>query len=183
LVFLLPIAVRQNQLSTLETRVSGLEIQTMREALGHWLDAKGYENQRYLLVVRPAVLRPAFAERILGDGTSAGENAQLSSAQNPVVVPWIIVALLRERDDHPLGRSVGLQICVFDQDCVSQTLHDAHSVVIGLEDSVHVIRSSAVPYVINLSAITSKPIVPEIERTRESTLAPEPAPGRAASGG
>jgi len=183
LVFLLPVAVRQNQLSTLETQVSGLEIQSMREALGRWIDAKGYENQRYLLVIRPRVLRPAFAERILGHGTSAGENAQLSSAQNPVVVPWIIIALLRERDDHPLGRSVGLQICVFDQDCVAQTLREAHSVVIGIEDSVHVIRSSTVPYVINLSAITSKPIVPAIERTEASTLAPEHATGGAASGG
>jgi hypothetical protein len=177
LVFLLPVAVRQNQLSLLETRVSGLEIQTMRAALAEWVEAKGYENRRYLLVIRPTVLRPVFAERILGNGTSAGENAQLASAQNPVVVPWIIIALLRERNDHPLGRSVGsLQICVFDQACVEKTLRDPHSVVIGIEDSVHVIKSSAVPYVINLSATTSRPIVPEIERAEAWKVAPEHAP-------
>jgi len=182
LVFLLPVALRQNQLSTLETQVSGLEIETVREALGRWVDAKGYESQRYLLVVRPRVLRPAFAERILGGESSAGENAQLSSAQNPVMVPWLIIALLRERADHPLGRSVGLQICVFDQGCVQRTLRDPRTVVIGLEDSVHVVRSSAVPYVINLSAITSKPIVPDIERTDAWALSPQP-PGGTASGG
>jgi len=176
LVLLLPVAIRQNQLSTLETRVSGLEIQSIREALAHWLDAKGYEYQRYLLVIRPTELRPAFAEQILGDGTSAGENARLASAQNPAVVPWIIIALLRERDDHPLGRSVDLQSCAFDQACVEKALRNPHAVVIGLEDSVHVIKSSAVPYVINLSAITSKPIVPRIERAEEWKAAPQGSP-------
>ena len=163
MLFLLPVSIRQEQLSKLETEVSGLEIQTVRDALDRWFAAKGYETQRYLLVVRPAVLRPLVAERMLGSGTSAGENAQLNSAQNPVVIPWMIIALLRERADHPVGRSVGLQICVFDQDCVRQTLRDPHSVVIGIEDPVHIIKSSVPPYVLNLSQLTSRPIVPQIE--------------------
>jgi hypothetical protein len=163
LVFLLPVALRQHQLSRLETEVSGLEIQTMRQALGRWLDSKGYEHQRYVLVVRPVALRPILAERMLGDGTSAGENAQLSSAQNPVVVPWMIVALLRERHDHPVGRAVGMSVCVSDQSCVAESLRHPDTVATGVADSVHVIRSSVPPYVINLSLLTSKPVFPVIE--------------------
>jgi hypothetical protein len=162
LLFLLPVALRQERLSTLETQVSGLEIETMRGALAQWLGAKGYERQRYLLVVQPPLLRPAFAQAILGSGGSAGENARLSSAQSAAVVPWMIVAVLREHDDHPVGRSVNLHGCVFDQSCVDRALRDPFSVVIGLEDSVHVIRTSAAPYVINLSAITARPIIPAV---------------------
>ena len=162
-VFLLPVAIVQNRLSRLETQVSGLEIQTMRTALDHWLDDKGYENQRYLLVVRPVRLRPTFAERLLGDSKYTGENAQLASAQNPVVVPWMANAVLRERLDQPMGRTVGLNICIFDQPCVARTLSDPHNVAIGIEDPVHVIKSSITPYVINLSLITSKPVIPIIE--------------------
>jgi hypothetical protein len=162
-VFLLPIAVIQNRLSSLEAAVSGREIQSMRAALWHWLDTKGYENQRYLLVVRPLVERPPFEARLLGDTAKSGENTLLSSAGNPISIPWMIAALLRERPDHPVGRSVGLMICVFDQACARRAIHDSHTVVIGLADSVSVIRSSERPYVINLSLLTEKPVVPVVE--------------------
>jgi hypothetical protein len=178
LIFVVPVAIRQERLSTLETRVSDLEIQTMRAALAGWLQAKGYERQRYLLVVRPFVLRPPFAELIVGKEDSAGENARLASAQNPAVVAWMIIALLRERQDHPVGRSVGLEWCATDQACVERVLHDQHSVAVAVVDPVHVVRSSAAPYVIDLSSITSRHIVPVIERIEPSMPVPKPAPPR-----
>jgi hypothetical protein len=172
-VFLLPVAIEQKQLSTLETQVSGLEIQTTRTGLAHWLEGKGYDNQRYLLVVRPLSLRPTFAERLLGDGRNAGENAQFSSAQNPVVVPWMIIALLRERDDHPVGGAIGLTECVSDQECIERSLKNPHTVAIGIADAVHVIRSRENPFVINLSLPTSRPIAPVIQRIEEPSFKPE----------
>jgi hypothetical protein len=182
LIFLLPVAIRQERLSTLETQVSDLEIRTMRAGLAGWLDTKGWDNQRYLLVVRPFVFRPAFAERVLGDGASAGENARLSTAQSPAVVPWMIIALLRERNDHPVGRSVGLDWCVTDQDCVQRVLRDGHSVAVALVDSVHRIESSTVPYVINLSLLTDRPVAPVIER-KEAQAPPPKAAARTATVG
>jgi hypothetical protein len=164
-VFLLPVATEQNKLSTLETQVSALEVQTMREALGRWLASKGWENQRYLLVVRPSSLRPTFAQQLLGNEIYAGETAQFSSVQNPVVVPWMIIALLRERDDHPVGRTVALTQCVSDQQCIERSLKDPHMVAIGIAD-VQVIRSRENPFVINLSLPTSTPILPVIEHVQ-----------------
>jgi hypothetical protein len=175
LVFLLPVAIRQERLSRLETEISGLEVQSVRAALGRWIDGKGYEKQRYLLFVRPALLRSPLAERIMGTGPIAGENGEFSSAQNPIVIPFMTIALLRERTDHPIGRTMGLKGCVFEQSCIPVTLKDPHTVAIGIADAVHVIRSSEDPYVINLSGLTSRPIVPVIEHIETPRLSPEPA--------
>jgi hypothetical protein len=175
LVFLLPVAIRQERLSRLETEISGLEVQSVRAALARWIDDKGYEKQRYLLFVRPALLRSPLAERIMGTGPIAGENGEFSSAQNPIVIPFMTIALLRERSDHPVGRTVGLKGCVFEQSCVSVALKDPHTVAIGIADAVHVIRSSEDPYVINLSGLTSRPIVPVIEHIETPAQRPEPA--------
>jgi hypothetical protein len=77
----------------------------------------------------------------------------------------MIIALLRERDDHPVGRTVGVTQCVSDQQCIERALKDPHTVAIGIAD-VHVIRSRENPFVINLSLATSTPIVPVIERVQ-----------------
>jgi hypothetical protein len=147
----------------------------VRASLGQWVDGKGYEKQRYLLFVRPPSLRSPLAERIMGTGPIAGENGEFSSAQNPVVIPWMIIALLRERSDQPLGRTMNLQNCDYEQNCVRQTLKDPRTVAIGIADGVHVIRSSEDPYVINLSVLTSRPIAPMIEHAEPSTLVPQPS--------
>jgi hypothetical protein len=175
LLFLLPVAIRQERLSRLETEISGLEVQTVRAALGQWLDGKGYEKQRYLLFVRPPLLRSPLAERIMGAGPIAGENGEFSSAQNPIVIPFMTIALLRERSDHPVGQTIGLKHCLYGQSCIQEALKDPHTVVIGITDGVHVIRTPEDPYVINLSGLTSRPIVPEIERIETPAPMPEPA--------
>jgi len=180
LVFLLPVAIRQEQLSTLQIETSRVEIESVRASLGQWIDGKGYEKQRYLLFVRPPSLRSPLAERIMGTGPIAGENGEFSSAQNPVVIPWMIIALLRERSDQPLGRTMDLQNCDYEQNCIRRTLKDPRTVVIGIADGVHVIRSSEDPYVINLSMLTSRPFFPVIEHIEASALMPESSAGGAA---
>jgi hypothetical protein len=163
LVLLLPIALTQSRLSSLEVEVSGLEVQTIRSALNDWLDHKGYRDQRYLLFVRPLRPRPAFAEQRMPKAQGLGENAVLSSAMNPVSIPWMIDAVLRERNDHPIGRSVALIDCGFDQPCVRSALRDPKAVVIGIADTVKVTKTSEMPFVINLSLITTKSVTPVIE--------------------
>jgi len=156
---LLPVVIAQAHLSALETTVSRIEIDSLRASLDQWLDRKGYVGQRYLLAVRPQVPRPALAQSV---GAGAGDGAILSSAANWVQISWMVTALLRERSDHPLGRSVRLVDCVLDQACVEQALRDPHTVAIGVADGA-LIRSAERPYVINLSLLTSRPVVPRIE--------------------
>jgi hypothetical protein len=160
---LVPVVAVQNKLSFLEVAVSGIEIQSMRSRLAEWLNDKGYLSQRYLLIVRPTKERPAFVEDMLR-GTNAGENAVLSSAENPVSIPWMVTALLRERNDHPIGKSVELVSCFFDQECANGVLASGSKVVIGITNGDAAIRSIEQPFVINNSTLTSKQITPVWDR-------------------
>lgn len=162
-IFVVPIAMAQNKLSFLETVVSGLEIQSMRLRLGQWLDSKGYINHRYLLVVLPLLERPAFVEQLLRGAKNVGENAVLSSSKNPVSIPWMINALLRERADQPVGKTIEIVDCAFDQSCVNSTLVGSNKVVLGITYGDAPVKSSENPFVINMSLLTSKPIVPVIQ--------------------
>lgn len=162
--FVVPVAAVQNKLSFLEVAVSGIEIQSMRSRLGEWLDEKGYLNQRYLLIVPPEIDRPAFAEKLLSGSKNAGENAVLASSKNPVSIPWMVNALLREREDHPVGKSIEIVDCGFDQGCVNGILAGNINVALGITKRDHVpVKSIEIPFVINNSALTSKQINPVIE--------------------
>jgi hypothetical protein len=181
-LFLVPVAIRQEHLSMLQTEISAMEIQSVRASLAQWIDSKGYQKQRYLLFVRPPLLRSPLAERIMGSGPIAGENGEFASTQNPAFIPWMIIALLRERSDQPVGRTMRLRNCFYEQSCIPQMLKDPQMVVIGIADGVHVIQSSEDPFVINLSGLTSRPFVPVIEHVEPSTLMPQPAAGTTAAG-
>jgi hypothetical protein len=163
IVCVAPIAAVQNKLSFLEVAVSGIEIESMRLRLGEWLDNKGYLNKRYLLVVSPVKERPAFVEELFGGAKNAGENAVLSSSKNPVSIPWMVNALLRERADHPVGKSIEIVDCAFDQGCVNGTLADSTKVALGITNGDAPVQSTENPFVINNSTLTSKPIDPIIE--------------------
>ena len=159
----MPITAVQNKLSFLEAAVSGIEIENMRLRLGEWLDNKGYLNNRYLLVVRPVKERPAFVEELFGRVKNIGGNAVLSSSKNPVTIPWMVNALLRERVDHPVGKSIGIVDCSFDQSCVNGTLADGANVALGITNGDVPIKSTEDPFIINNSTLTSKPIYPTME--------------------
>jgi hypothetical protein len=158
-----PVAAVQNKLSFLEAAVSEVEIAAMRRALGKWLDHEGYANNRFLLVVRPQRERPLIVEEQYSDGVlnGAGENVVLSSAKNPVSIPWMFNALLRERTDHPVGRTASLINCEFNQVCASNIFRP-NEVALLVSDADATIKSSASPYVVNLSLLTSRPGYPKI---------------------
>lgn len=160
LVVLLPAATTQNKYSFLEAAASDVEIEAMRLGFGHWLDAKGYLYQRYVLIVLPLpASRPPFIERIVANTRGIGDNAYMSTSQNPVSLPWMVNAILRERKDHPIGKTVDMVTCFFDEACLKQNLA-TDKVVVMLTRGDKPIRVAQTPYVINLSELTSRPVQP-----------------------
>ncbi len=163
LFVLIPAAAIQNKLSSLEVVTSGLELQYMRARIGTWFDEKGYYKDRYLLVVTPSVARPAFVESTLG-AADAGDNAMLSTSTNPILIPFMVTALLRERTDSPIGKSIEMVDCRNDQNCVNSVLADTDNVALAYTDGSVPIKSAENPFLINNSTLTSRPMEPVIER-------------------
>lgn len=151
----LPAALVQNRLSMLEVAVTNAEIETMRTRISGWIDGKGWIDKRYLLVVRPMYLRPAGMENKLNND----DNAVMAAARNPVSIPWMVNALLRERPGRPEFHLVD---CAFDQSCANGFLQDTKNVVLGYTDGAEAINSAVEPYMINLSALTSRPVIPPV---------------------
>lgn len=160
--YIAPVAAVQNRLSFLEVTVSEIEIENMRLRLDDWLDHRGYLNNRHLLVVRPIMERPAFVERLLKGTGSTGENTVFSSAKNPVSIPWMINALLRERTDHPVGTSIPIVDCEFDQVCANNVPSNDAKVVLSITNGDIPFISAEDPFIINNSLLTSRPVYPSV---------------------
>jgi hypothetical protein len=120
-------AADQSKKSFLEVTVSGIEIDYMRAKLGAWLDNQGYINSRLIVIVLPRTQRPAYIQRLLGD-SDIGTAATWSGDPNHFFE--LALALLRERKDHPVGRSIGLVDCGVDESCVKQNLTGVHDKVV-----------------------------------------------------
>lgn len=163
IALVVPVAAVQNKLSFLEAVVSEIEIQNMRSILGKWVEDKGFLNNRYLLVVLPVKERPAFLEESFQGRAAIGENTVLSSSKNPVQISWMVNALLREREGRPLGKSIEIVDCSFDQNCVTSTLMYSDKVALGITYGDVPIKTIENPFEINNSILTSKPVYPTIE--------------------
>ena len=163
-VCMLPVALAQNRLSIMEVAVSETEIAYLRLKVGQWIDHKGYLDRRYVVFVRPASDRPMYVEKLLAGARSAGENAVLSSSQSPAAIPWMFNALLRERSDHPVGKTTNVVVCGFDQFCASRSLARGSDIVLGITNADMPIKSAVDPFLINISTITSRPVNPVVER-------------------
>src|SRR6185437_7151791 len=145
---LVPIAVAQYRLSSLEVMVSSLEIQTMRDRISDWVETKGWMNNRYVLVILPTRPRPTVVETLYPNIGSGDINAVLASSQNTVSIPWMLNALLRERHDRP---QLLLIDCSSDQACANAAAQDPKVIVLGYTNDVTVISSAVAPFIINLS--------------------------------
>jgi hypothetical protein len=155
---LLPMAWIENRQSKLETVVTGTEIQLMRDRLSNWIDMKGWINNRYLLVVLPTRPRPPNIEQAVNPRYGNG-NAVLASSKNPVSIPWMVNALLRERADYP-----GVQVaeCGYDQACANYWLLNSKKVVVSYASGAELIQSAVEPYVINFSSLNAKTVTPSV---------------------
>lgn len=156
---LLPMAWIENGQSMLEVEVTGAEIQLMRDKLSTWADMKGWMHNRYLLVVLPTRIRPLNIDKAVNP-KFGNDNAVLASSQNPVSVPWMVNALLRERADYP---GIQVQDCGYDQSCAAYWLLNSKRVVLNYTSGTELIKAAAEPYIINFSSMTDKPITPSVE--------------------
>lgn len=165
-----PVAIVQNKLSFFEAVVSNIEVEHMRMRLSEWLDKKGYVNNRLLLVVLPIRTRPAFLENLYEEHPYLSENFVLTSSQNPVSILWMINALLRERNDHPLGKSIELVDCGFDQHCINDVYSHPNKVALALTMDDKPMKLIEQPFIINNTTLTTQPREPVIKRLRPDTI-------------
>lgn len=164
---LLPVAVAQHRLSSLEVMVSSLEIQTMRDRISDWVEAKGWTNNRYVLVILPTRPRPTVVETLYPNLGAGDINAALASSQNTVSIPWMLNALLRERHDRPKLRLID---CSSDHVCANAAAQDPNVIALGYTKGMDIISSSVDPFIINLSLFTSSPVTPSIVRIKGPTV-------------
>jgi hypothetical protein len=158
----LPMAWVQNRQSQLEIAVTGAEIQLMRDSLSNWLEIKGWIGNRYLLVMRPTASRPAKFEASVWP-RFGNDNAVLASAMNPISIPWMVIALLRERPEYP---GVRIEGCGYDEACTINTLLYSKAVAVGYSSGVELFFTPVRPYVINVSLLNTNAIIPSVNSVK-----------------
>ncbi|MHB1606649.1 MAG: discoidin domain-containing protein [Leptospirales bacterium] len=172
IIFILfPLSAVQNELSFLEIAASQIDIETIRTSVDNWLDNKGYVNSRLLLVVDPKQPMPAFIYQSFHDDEGVDINLRLSTAGDPEgSIPWVFNAIFRERTDHPVGRSIDIVDCHFDQKCAEENLAMGKIVLLQTYGGSNRIRVSEKPFIINLSLLTVKPVSPFIELVPKTNI-------------
>ena len=173
--FLMPLAAVQNELSFLETAVSGIEIEAMRLSVDKWLDNKGYVNNRLLLIVNPDQPMPAFIYRSFRGDQGVGLNLQYPAygtpplRHNDLEDKILINAILHEKPNQPVGRTVNMVNCGRNQYCAQQNLIAGNVVI--LDYSGNTVITAKKPFIINLSLSASKPVIPKIEIVKSYAVA------------
>lgn len=158
-VFILTAAVQFFNTS-MEVKVSQLETDFIRSALTIRRDFAGVKDKKCLLIVKSRLTRPTFVEDSYGKFIHGlRENAVLTTAMNHVSYPWIVIAVLREITDDPIGDNAGIIDCGFDQACVSNWLSQGF-IVIAATDGQRPNPFLDKAYVINPSLLTSEPVLP-----------------------
>lgn len=161
---LFPLAAVQNELSFLEIAASQIDIEAIRASIGNWIDNRGYVNSKLLLVVDPKQPMPSFIYQLFHDDEGVDINLRLPTAGDPEdSIPWVFNAIFRERTDHPVGRSIDIIDCHFDQKCAKENLAMGKIVLLQTYGGMDRIRVSEKPFVINLSMLTVNPVSPNIE--------------------
>lgn len=172
-IFLLVTAMLQFKFVGYETHTSSREFQVYQDAIRGWVDRQGWREGRLIVVLRPpdatrsttTNARPVDVADALGtiqtrtDGLIpfARGSAWLASADNPVSIPWMVTAALREQADRlPLSLKRVVD-CGADQTCMSSALQDPDSIVIGYADPLDALTVPRTPLLIDVSKLTSQP--------------------------
>ena len=177
--FLVPLSAVQNELSFLETAVSGIEIEAMRLSVDKWLDNKGYVNNRLLLIVNPNQPMPAFIYRSFRGNQGIGLNIQYPalapvSGNNPnssLEDKILINAILHGKPNQPIGRTISMVNCGINQSCAQENLNLFSDKVVILDYNGIAVITTKKPFIINLSLSTSKPVIPKIEMVKSYAVA------------
>jgi hypothetical protein len=159
-----------NRVTYLDVTASIIRTDFVRQRVNDWLDRRGYETERLLLLVPPygngSEARPAFIRRLLGD-PDRSDTGKWSGDPNHYFD--VLSAILRERRDHPIGRSVAIINCGLNKTCTEKNLEQGEAVFALLDQSEAVEHDATVPapYVlINISELTAHPIRPSLRILR-----------------
>jgi hypothetical protein len=163
-----PFAV--NKVTYLDVTASMIRTDFVRQQVNNWLDKQGYQTAPLLLLVPPygsnSGPRPAFIRRLLRD-PDGSDTGKWSGDLNHYYE--VVSAILRERQDHPVGRSVGLINCGFNRTCRDDNLAQGEPVFAWLSESEATQGHAVVPAayaLINVSELTAQPIRPTIDIVR-----------------
>jgi hypothetical protein len=161
-----------NKVTYLDVTASLIRTDFVRQEVNSWLDKRGYETVPLLLLVPPygnnSGPRPAFIRRLLRD-PDGSDTGKWSGDLNHYYE--VVSAILRERQDHPVGRSVGLINCGFDKACRDKNLEQGEPVFAWLSESEAAQGHAVVPAayaLINVSELTAQPIRPTFDIVRRS---------------
>lgn len=163
LYLLIPTTLTQSNSTVLEIVTTISEIKYIKAKLVKWIESDHFNNKKLLLVIRPSVPRLAAIEKFYTDKIYGFDNVVLASSKNPVSIPWMINAAFKELK---LSNKYSLIDCGFDtKKCARNALINHNNIVIsyayGLPD-IHdkIIKIPEMPYIINLSELTSYPTYP-----------------------
>ena len=155
-----------NKVTYLDVTASVIRTDFVRQRVNDWLDRRGYETEKLLLLIPPygngSEPRPAFIRRLLGD-PDRSDTGKWSGDPNHYFD--VLSAILRERRDHPIGRSVAIINCGLNKTCTEKNLEQGEAVFALLSQSEAVAPDATVPapYVlINISELTAHPIRPSL---------------------
>ena len=110
--------------------------------------------------------RPAFIRRLLADPDRT-DTGKWSGDPNHYY--YVVSAILRERTDHALGRSVGIINCGMNKVCTEKNLEQGEAVFAVLSESEATQGYASVPapyLLINVSQLTAHPIQPMVNVIR-----------------
>jgi hypothetical protein len=159
-----------NKVTHLDVTASVIRTDFVRQRVNDWLNRRGYETERLLLLVPPygnnSEPRPAFIRRLLVDPDRT-DTGKWSGDPNHYFD--VVSAILRERRDHPLGRSIGIINCGLNKTCTEKNLEQGEAVFALLSEPEANQGYAAVPgpyALINMSDLTANPIRPTLEVIR-----------------
>lgn len=175
--FLLFTGMIQFQFVRNEVSLSNREFQIYREAIGEWVDRQGWNEERLILVVRPpdatgnvsSNARPPHVASALGtiQTRSYGEipfargSVWLASADNPVTIPWMITAALREHEDQLPPDLNEYVFCGASELCMSESLRESSGLVFGYVDSLDRVIVPTAPLWIDVNELVGQSEVVE----------------------
>lgn len=163
-----PSLIIQSQNASLEIVSTNSEIEYLKTRLSDWYKSGGINEYPVILVIMPNNTRFIGTEDFYKDNNRyyKYDNSVLASSKNPVSIPWMVHAVLKEME---IKKSYNLIDCGFNtKDCIQSNLVNANNIIVTYAYGKNATHGKSVeiaskPYVINLSEMTSNPIQPIIK--------------------
>ncbi len=157
---LLVISFVKSQQSFLEIVSTRSEIELLRVKLKQWYTVDNWRNHRFILIIVPSTSRPLGVESLISAEGAGSDDAVLYTSRGLAPLVWQPTAILREMG----ATGFHLVDCGFDtQSCVASALLAKNSVVVAFATGLETITAPVVPYIINMSQLTSLPVEPSID--------------------